>query len=147
MQPMVNPLAEFIFSVVAALAFAGLFNAPKKTMAFSSVTGGIGWLIFRYMGEGLAAYFVAALVMAVLGEILARIMKMPATIFIHVSVIPLVPGLGLYRTMLYLVNGEYMQGLMQGANTLLGMGCIAMAVGVSTLLFKYFQPRKRKTSP
>lgn len=136
-----NPVYEFVFSFLGALFFARLFKAPLKTIPASAAVGGVGWLCYRYLGEGLLAFFIASMVIAACGEILARLYKKPATIFIHTAVIPLVPGLGLYRTMLHLVEEQYIAGLMQGVNTLLGMGCIAMAVGVVSLLFKYVRPK------
>lgn len=136
-------LLEFALSALASVLFAVLFRAPRKTLPVVGVIAGLGWVAFRAMGGTLPAYFFATLGIAVAGEIAARALKMPATICTHVAVIPLVPGVGLYETMLHLVEGDTATGLAVGARTLLAIGMIAMAIGVASLLFKYF-PRKRR---
>ena len=51
-------------------------------------------------------YFAGTTFVAMIGEIFARKFKMPATTFIFPAVIPMVPGFGLYQTMLALVQNE-----------------------------------------
>jgi uncharacterized membrane protein YjjB (DUF3815 family) len=70
------------------------------------------------------------------GEIAARLMKMPATTFITTSVIVLVPGFGLYKTMLYLVQGAYSQAGSEGTITILAIGSMALAIALGSLFFR-----------
>ena len=49
-------------------------------------------------------------------------------------VIPLVPGYGLYRTMEYMVQTDYMQALAAGMETALVAGAIALSLGFSTVV-------------
>ena len=50
------------------------------------------------------------------------------------GVIPLVPGYGLYRTMEYMVQTDYMQALAAGMETALVAGAIALSLGFSTVV-------------
>jgi len=54
--------------------------------------------------------------------------KSPTTIYLAVALIPLVPGGGIYYTMLYFINGEIDVGISTGVHTLLISG--ALAVGI-----------------
>ncbi len=138
-------LKEFFLCVASALFFAVLFRAPRATLPVSAAIAGLGWVVFRLMGGSLPAYFVATLMMALLGEIAARVWKRPATLYIHPAVIPLVPGGGLYQTMLYLVEGDTQLGLAEGSRTLLAIGMMALAIGVASLIFRYMAiGRKRR---
>ena len=43
----------FFFAFIATVAFAVLFQAPKKTLAVSGIIGAVGWVIFVYMRKDL----------------------------------------------------------------------------------------------
>lgn len=51
-------------------------------------------------------YFIATVVISVYSEIMARVCKVPVTLFLTTAVLPLVPGGGMYYTMEYCVRGE-----------------------------------------
>lgn len=130
----------FFYSFMAALFFAFLFSVPKKSAPIAAFIAGIGYVVFILIsntwGNPLVGYFVGTLIMAVLSEMAARITNMTTTIFITVGVIPLVPGLGLFQTMQYLVQNNHSAALQTGAQTLLAAGTIAMAIAVNTFIVK-----------
>lgn len=57
-----------------------------------------------------AAMFIGALVAALGAQIAARRLKMIATVFVTIAILPLVPGVGLYRAMSALATGDMMAG-------------------------------------
>lgn len=120
---------------LASAAFCLLLNQPPKTILVSGLLGTIGYTIFIGMNQGMLAYFVAALVISVSCEIMARMMKCMATMLITSCLIPLVPGLGLYRTMLLITQGMYRAGASTGVDALLGILVIALSVTVAMLIF------------
>lgn len=69
-----------------------------------------------------------ALVVGILSEIFAIVKKAPATGFIVIGVIPLVPGFRVYRSMLYFVRGALDKGLTEGVRAC--FMAIAIAVGI-----------------
>ena len=69
-------------------------------------------------------------------EILARKLKYPAISFVIPGIIPLVPGLSLYNTMLFLVQNNYDSAISTGATTLFVSGAIALGVLVVSSLFR-----------
>jgi len=130
----------FIYSFLAAMFFSFLFNVPRRSIIVTATIAGIGYIVYilvtQKLGAELAGYFFGTLVMAILSEIAARVLKMATTTFITIAVIPLVPGLGLYRTMQFIVQNNYREAAQIGVPTVLAAGAIAMAIAVSTLLVK-----------
>ena len=68
----------------------------------------------------------ATVVTAGLAEVFARILKTPATVFLIIGIIPLVPGGGLYYTMESLVNGDMQMFARYGMETVASAGAIAV---------------------
>jgi len=82
----------------------------------------------------------------VLCELTARAVQRTTTLFLISSIIPLVPGLGLYRSMMALAGQDYQNALAIGIETLAGIGAIALALTVATALFNSFKPAQAKNS-
>ena len=131
---------------VATVAFCVLFHAPKKAVLLSAAIGVVAYAVYGMLrprtGDTLG-YFVAACLIGGAAECCARALRMPATIFICASVIPLGPGLGLYRTMLSLVEGDLSAAGRLGADTLLALGAIALAIAVTSLVARLIFSRKK----
>jgi uncharacterized membrane protein YjjB (DUF3815 family) len=132
----------FLYSFFAAMFFALLFNVPRRSLPVTATIAGIGYVVFILVTEklysDLAGCFLATVIVGLLSEIAARILKMTTTTFITVAVIPLVPGLGIYRTMQFLVQNNYEKAAQIGIPTMLAAGTIALAIVVSTFIIKLF---------
>lgn len=146
-------LRALLYSFMATAFFALLMQAPKKSVIVSSGIAAVGYLIYlllsTYFNE-LLGYFIGTLLIALLGEWAARRLKMPATIFIFPGVIPLVPGMGLYRTMLAMVQGSLDKAFSTGINTMLIAGTMAMAMAISAVLVnanRHIQEFKESRTP
>ena len=70
-------------------------------------------------------FFIASLALTLYAEIMARVKKSPATVFLVSASIPLIPGGSLYTTMQYAVSAQWAEFTSQGMNTLLLAGAIA----------------------
>lgn len=131
---------HFIYSFIATMGFAVFLNAPKSTLISSGLVGALGWSVFYYLvkltGNDILSNFIAALLVSYISEFFARKLKQPAIIFIIPGIIPLVPGLGMYNTMLYLVQGDYSNAIAKGANVLFVGGSISLGILVITSLVK-----------
>jgi uncharacterized membrane protein YjjB (DUF3815 family) len=96
---------------VAALGFGVLFNAPPRALAAVALGGcsaglakySLMWL-FDWNGEVIVASFSASVVVGLLSIWVAHLRHVPPNIFSIPSVIPLVPGVYAYRTMLGLIR-------------------------------------------
>lgn len=139
-------LRDFVACFGASVFYCIIMSLPKKAIWISSFSSAMTYIVYRltflsvdseYIGY-LAASFFAALS----AEVLARVCKMPATIFIFPAVIPLVPGIGLYRTMLCLVRSDMSGFASEGTKTLFISGIIAVTVAVVNAFFRSVLKRK-----
>ena len=130
-----NPEA-YLIRFVAAYIFSGAFALAyglqqKKTVALAALGGALGWLTYDLLQVRtgtLMANFYAALVFSFYSELMARICRKPASIFLIIALLPLVPGGGIYRSMAALVEGQNAQA---GAHALETLGTAALlALGV-----------------
>lgn len=143
-------LIEFAVSFIATLAFAVVFNVPVRYLLPGASAGAIGWLIYRLFGSTNTAIFLAAVGIGLLAEGGARMFRVPVLIIAVPGIIPLVPGVGAYSTMLALVKGDFIGAITTGAETLFAAGAIAVGVAVATvplrLVWKGGMGHVRKTA-
>ena len=129
-----------IYAAATTSLFSILQSSPKRAVFISGVIGAAGYGIYYFLAGfanmQLTAYFVSAFFIAVGGEIASRVKKMPSIVFISPSFVPIVPGLGLFDTLFMLVNGQYTEAVQTGANTMMAIVMMAMAVAVVALVVK-----------
>ena len=83
-----------------------------------------------------AGYFAGAVFATIAAEILARFYKCPATIFLIIGVIAMVPGGSLYRTMFYAVAADWEKFGTQGIKTFLYAVSIAAGIVIATAIWE-----------
>ncbi|MDR3586794.1 MAG: threonine/serine exporter family protein [Desulfosporosinus sp.] len=126
-------LIELTVAFIATLAFAVVFNVPVRYLLPGALAGTIGWLIFRSLGGTNTAIFLASLGIGLLAEGGARMFRVPVLIIAVPGIIPLVPGVGAYSTMLALIKGDFIGALTKGTETLFAAGAIAVGVALVTV--------------
>ena len=136
-------------SFVGTLGFAIFMHAPRKAWLPASAIGGVAYLLYWALLQfGLyepIAIFIGALLGSILGQYCARRMQMIASIFVLLSMIPLVPGLGLYRCMHFLAQEMYSAGADAGVRAMVDIVMIALGLAVGSFLFRMVvraKPRK-----
>lgn len=101
--------ANIVCPFFGTIAFAVLFNVPKRYYLSCGITGTLGWIMY-YMTvdytSAAVASFLGALVVVLISRILTVKMKCPITIFLISGIFPLVPGAGIYYTVYYLVTNQ-----------------------------------------
>ena len=121
-----------VLAFISCLGFGILFNVQKRTLLLAAVNGAIGWTILLSLDIPQVSYIFAnlfaALVVGLLAELFAIIQKTPATAFIVIGVIPLVPGFRMYRSMLFFVRGDLDKGIAEGVHSC--FMAVAIAVGI-----------------
>lgn len=126
-----------IYCFMSTWFFALIMNSPKKVLPFSSGIAAIGYVVYLLcsnVGQLMIGFFLGTLVIAFFGEICARLIKMPATIFIFPAVMPIVPGLGLYQTMFAFVQNDIPGALEIGVQTILNIGAMSIAMALMSLI-------------
>lgn len=133
-------IIKSIYALLATLGFGVLFNIKGKNLIFASFGGAITWFTYllslKLHASIMIALFLAALAAGIYSEFLARILKAPVTIFSICSVIPLVPGGGMYYTMLSSVQGDINKFLSTGLDTLASAGAIAVGILLASFFTK-----------
>ena len=140
---------HFIFAFIATMGYSVFFNVPRKQLSYCGLTGGIGWVIYIFLNNHnlfnpVSANFFAAFVVTLVSEKLARLLKKPAILFIIPGIIPLVPGLGMYKTMLNFVQGDYNLAIATGTEAILISGAIALGLMVTTSIYTSMNRYKAK---
>lgn len=142
MELTLQMLLKLISSFVGTLGFAIFMHAPKRAWLPASAVGGVAyalyWALQQFSLSEPLAIFVAALLGSLLGQLLARRMQMIATIFILLAMIPLVPGLGLYRCMRLLAQEMYSAGADAGVRAMVDIVMIALGIAVGSFTFRLF---------
>lgn len=138
---MIVSLVMAIFtSFFATLGFGVLLHAPTRALLPASAAGMTAHLCYFLLhAAGVseqAAIFAAAVGAALFAELLARHMKMAATVFITLSIIPLVPGLNLYRAMAFFAQGQSEAGLNVGVSAMVTVLMIALGIGMGSFLVR-----------
>ena len=136
----------FLSSAVGTYGFAIFMHAPKRAWLPASLIGGVSyalyWALLQCSVYEPLSIFLGALLGSVLGQLCARKMRMIASIFILLAMIPLVPGLGLYRCMSFLAQGLYTQGAKAGVGAMVDIVMIAFGLGVGSYCFRFVGRRK-----
>lgn len=140
-----------IGSFLASLGFGILFNIKGKKLALAGIGGMVGGGIYhlglQLQFTEMMAMFWAAIALSLYAEILARICRTPVTTFLICALIPLVPGGGMYRTMLHAIQGDAIQALTTGLDTIAIAGILVLGIlMVSTLMKTICRTKKKKGS-
>ncbi|MCM0648789.1 threonine/serine exporter family protein [Clostridium swellfunianum] len=141
-------ILKSLYALLASLGFGVLFNIKGKNLVFASIGGFLTWyvylLILNLSASNLLGLFVASLAAGLYSEALARILKSPVTTFSICSIIPLVPGGGMYYTMLESVQGNINKFLSTGLDTLSNAGAIAVGILLASSVTKVILIIERK---
>ncbi|NMA86132.1 MAG: threonine/serine exporter [Tissierellia bacterium] len=138
----------FVFSYLSTIGFAVLFGIPKNSIIKSGFVGAFGWVTFYftslYLDSNITGTFFAAIVVGTLGELFARYFKKPATVYIIPGIVPLVPGAGMYYTMLALVEKDFLLAANNGTETFFIAAAISIGIIISTSLSRSINRVKNK---
>ncbi|MGO5075861.1 threonine/serine exporter family protein [Clostridium sporogenes] len=138
-------ISNFIFSFLASLGFAGIFNIKGKKLIYASLGGSIAWLSYLICKNSncstVFSFFIGSIAGSIYSEVMARIEKTPVTLMVICAIIPLVPGGGMYYTMQKVIEGDVSEALNTGFTTLSVAGAIALGMvmvsSMTRLIYKF----------
>ena len=136
-------LLPCFYAVMACVAFCLVLNHHGKLMVVSSLGGGVGWaacLLCAFTGSDIVQYFAGAVAVAAYAEVMARLMKAPATGCLVVGILPFVPGGGIYYTMEYCLSGNTQLFLSTGIHTFGVAGAVAVGLLLASSLVRLALP-------
>ena len=133
-----SPLQSFVGAFLAALGFAFLLRTPRRCWIVASLLGGLGYTLYTiFLSFGWSdamSMFTGMLTSAFIAQFAARKLRMISTACTTLAVIPAVPGLGLYRAMSLLTQGNTESSVDVGVTAMTEIVMIALALGVSTFI-------------
>ena len=112
-------LSNVFCSFMGTVGFAIMYNVPSKYYFGCGITGMAGWIMFlivsaqNYITSAVASFF-GAFGVVLMSRILSVRMKCPITIFLISGIFPLVPGVGIYNTVYYIVTNQLTQAALKG---------------------------------
>ena len=118
-----------LYALLGCAAFCFIFELRRwRYILSASLTGMVSWLVYLALADWstISRFLLATIAAATLAELFARIYKTPATIFLIIGIIPLVPGGGIYYTMEALINNNMPQFVRNGMETAACAGTIAV---------------------
>ena len=136
---------QIIGAFIAVLTLSVLFSIPKKFLIYSGIVGAIGWFVYLIsMHNGYketTSVFIATLVVALISHTFARVFKAPVTVFLIPGIIPMVPGVGMYRIVYSMISEDHAMSGFYFTNTLQIAGLIAIAIFIMDTVFRVFQKK------
>ncbi|MBR5635698.1 MAG: threonine/serine exporter family protein [Pseudobutyrivibrio sp.] len=128
----VTYIIEFIVSMVATVAFAIVFSAPRSELWYCGLSGAIGWIFYSIISNALHAptlgNVVGSLALTFFSRAIASKRKNPVTVYLISGIFPLVPGAGIYYTSFYLIMNDMNNFSQAGLSTLKTAGAIVMGI-------------------
>ena len=127
-------------SLLGTLGFAALVCAPARSWLHAGAVGMAAFLIYTLVldlgGGANLAIFLGSLAGSVLALLLARRERMISTVFLMMSIVPFVPGLGLYRCMRFIGAGDTAAGVQEGVAAMIAIAMIVIGQGFGSFLIR-----------
>ena len=134
-----------VASFLGTFGFAILLHAPRRAWIPASLVGTVAFVLYDLLlSMGItspAAIFLGALFGSLIGYLCAWRMQMISTVFMSLSIVSFVPGLGLYRSMELLARSETGGGARQGAEAMVAIAMIVLGLGMGAFLVRLVKPQ------
>lgn len=141
-------LQSSLAAFVASLGFGVIFNVRGKKLLVAALCGAIGGFAYEcalyYHCSEVIALLLGAMALSIFSEIASRKLKSPVTTFIVCALIPLVPGGGMYDTMIEMVKGDVMNALIVGTHAIVCAGSIAIGCTLVSSSTRFYYKLKWK---
>ncbi len=143
-------LFQVLAAAAGALGFSLLYQIRGVKLIFCVLGGALSWLCYLLTADAglgtLGSYLAASVFVSVYAEVMARLLKAPATVFYVPSVIPLVPGGSLYYTMIAAMERNWAEFSARGLDTIAFAAAISggiLAVISVRSLFLSIKPKRK----
>ncbi len=141
-------VSALLVSSFASVAWGIIFQAPRRRLVFIGMCGGVGWcawVIAQGFGwSDVSRTLAGAFVVGVIGEVFARVLREPATVFITSGIVPLVPGAASFAAMQAFVIGDFIGGVSLVTQALFAAGAIAAGLSFASPLVRGLFSLKRR---
>lgn len=138
--------AQAIAVFVGCCGFCILFNVHGQGMVLCIAGGVTAWMLYLLCGwlgcDVYAANLFAAVFAALYAEVMARVRKCPAMPYLVIATLPMLPGAGVYYTMSMGLEGNMMDAVGKGLETVGVAGSLAVGILLVSTLFRLVNRRR-----
>lgn len=131
---------DFLLAFTGSFCAGFLFNIRGRNLLWAGLSGMSGWVVYisiiTLTGHLFSSVFAGAIAVGVFSEIMARVLKMPATVYSIPGIFPLVPGIAAYETIQFLLSDKLQEAGGKIVETLAGAGAIAFGIFLVTAFFR-----------
>lgn len=151
---MMKIIYEMIGAFIACVGFAMIYQGRVNRLFLCGLGAGITWgvcaLCLNYSNNNIfLSYMVAAAFGTIFAEVLARLTKAPATVYLILFILPMVPGGSLYYTTYNIItcNKELASHYANAtASSALGIAVGLVIVSVLIMYYNDYIAKRRKTN-
>ncbi|CAL9514293.1 threonine/serine ThrE exporter family protein [Streptomyces pilosus] len=150
-----RPVLQIVASMALSLAFAVLLQQERSTVLMATLNGGIAWVVYGALHvtgdiSPVAATAVAAGVVGLFGQLLARYRFASALPYTTAAIGPLLPGSATYFGLLGIAQNEVTDGLASLTKAVALAMAIAIGVNLGSEISRIFlrigSPEKRRAA-
>jgi len=138
-------IIQLITATLSTLGFSILFYAHPKRLPLTTLGGFLTCAVYLAAGHFLSGEMIPNLLGALAGagyaDVTARRTKVPVSVYLIPSLIPLVPGGALYETMTHMVSGAYSEAVTWGLHALRVAIGIASGILAASVVGMLIRPR------
>lgn len=146
-----SPLVTCFVSFVACTGFVIVFNIHGRGKLLCALGGAITWgayCVAEHFGcDSLLCYFISTCVAAIFSEAMARVRRYPAISYLVISLLPLIPGAGIYYTALYAIRSNMTMSTQYGTQTLATAGVMAAGILIVSTAVRMWTAHKMNHHP
>ena len=127
-------LFQTSMAFLGCFALAIVFDAPRRELFFCGLSGALGWFVYASIvtnqgGVVLATVF-SAMTVTFFAKYLSYQRYTPSTLYHICGILPLVPGTGVYNTMVLALQGD----ILQTYSSILSVLKVAGAIGGGSII-------------
>ncbi|MER7820386.1 threonine/serine exporter family protein [Streptomyces sp. NPDC096153] len=129
-----RPVVQILASMVLSLTFAVLLQQDRSTVLVAAANGGVAWVIYAAIavtadGSAVLATAVAAGLVGLFGQLLARFQHTSSLPYVTAAIGPLLPGSAMYFGVLHIAQNNIDAGFASLARA--AALALAIAIGVN----------------
>ena len=134
-------ILQLVWSFLGSLGAGVVFNVSKKNLLWTGFSGMLGWLFFAAVSQVtpdvVLPSFSGAVAVGLYSEVMARVLKSPATVYTISGIFAIVPGITAYNAIQFLMEDNIQQAAGKAVETIAAAVSIAFGILLVTAVFRF----------
>lgn len=147
----IDTLIQILAAFGGTIGYGALFNVRGKKLLLAALGGMSAWILYlalnNYAIENVTlCCFIVSIVTSTYSEILARLLKTPASTFYIATLMTLIPGSTLYYSIDAVVNKDMAQFIFYISRTVEIAAALSAGIVVINTVARHLKPINKKNS-